>query len=634
MSDNYKFVISGTDKTRKMFTSLRNNVRGVGRAMSGTTARIGALVGVAGMGAMVASTLKSVDTLAKLSDRLNISTEDLSAFHHMAELNGTSSEVLDKSLAKMVRSIGEAERGFGTGKKALDQMNISVKDLDGKSASEQYQIIADGIKGLKNSTQKASVASDIFGRSGADLMNTINQGSEGFRSAKEEVDLYGLSISRIDAAKIEEANDSILRAKSAVSGMATKATVELAPIITEITSRFTQAATQGEGMGGAIKSAFSGGAKVVGMFADGIRGIKVILKGAEIVGRGFGAAFIGTFNLITMGAYALGNTIKNTVLAPMRSTLELAAEFSDSAQEALDTFNSFTSDFKAPEGINNLYNSMVDGVRVAKGEIHDMMMEPLPSAVIKANIDDILASAEVRATETVKKIKENMNSGTNDITDDPEAEKAKEKALKDKAKLEETEAKAKKKRLDDALNADVSRSKKLTAIQDAARIKMQIAEKASQLKIAAGDGYVAIQKAWASAPFPYNLGAVASATLNAGANLAAIGGLEHGGPVGNRSIVEVGERNKPEVLSWGGKNFLLGGNGGAVFNTSQLNQNSGNSATQVIVNLIEDASKAGQVDQRSNGGQTEIDAFVSDIRGGDERSQILEQTYGLSRGGV
>ncbi|MNN05448.1 Lambda phage tail tape-measure protein [compost metagenome] len=52
----------------------------------------------------------------------------------------------------------------------------------------------------------------------------------------------------------------------------------------------------------------------------------------------------------------------------------------------------------------------------------------------------------------------------------------------------------------------------------------------------------------------------------------------------------------------------------------------------VTVNLIEDRSRAGTVDQRTgDDGQMQIDAFVADIWGGGERAQAIEAAYGLSR---
>ncbi|WP_144180472.1 MULTISPECIES: tape measure protein [unclassified Pseudomonas] len=52
----------------------------------------------------------------------------------------------------------------------------------------------------------------------------------------------------------------------------------------------------------------------------------------------------------------------------------------------------------------------------------------------------------------------------------------------------------------------------------------------------------------------------------------------------------------------------------------------------VTVNLIEDRSRAGTVDQRTgDNGQLEIDAFVADIWGDGERAQALQAAFGLQR---
>lgn len=55
----------------------------------------------------------------------------------------------------------------------------------------------------------------------------------------------------------------------------------------------------------------------------------------------------------------------------------------------------------------------------------------------------------------------------------------------------------------------------------------------------------------------------------------------------------------------------------------------------IVVNLIEDKSKAGTVQQRQGeDGTTQVDAFVSDIWGGGPMSQALEGAYGMNRKGT
>ena len=63
-----------------------------------------------------------------------------------------------------------------------------------------------------------------------------------------------------------------------------------------------------------------------------------------------------------------------------------------------------------------------------------------------------------------------------------------------------------------------------------------------------------------------------------------------------------------------------------------INQGKQSSAVSVSVNLYEDASKAGQVQQRDNGDV--INVFVSNIRKGGQAAQVLQSSYGLKRVGV
>ncbi|WP_145256911.1 phage tail length tape measure family protein [Pseudomonas sp. DE0157] len=57
--------------------------------------------------------------------------------------------------------------------------------------------------------------------------------------------------------------------------------------------------------------------------------------------------------------------------------------------------------------------------------------------------------------------------------------------------------------------------------------------------------------------------------------------------------------------------------------------------TNVYVNLIQDQSRAGTVNQKTrDDGTAEVELFVADIYGGGDRAQALESTYGLKRQGT
>lgn len=145
--------------------------------------------------------------------------------------------------------------------------------------------------------------------------------------------------------------------------------------------------------------------------------------------------------------------------------------------------------------------------------------------------------------------------------------------------------------------------------------------------------------------------AAASALGSAGSFMATINsvaGMAHDGidsvPKTGTWLLEKGERVVTSKTSRkldatlnainSNERVSVAGRGGSAVSTHSPGSGQAPVAAQanVTVNLIEDRSRAGTVDQRKgDNGQLEIDAFVADIWGGGERAQAIESAYGLSR---
>lgn len=73
-----------------------------------------------------------------------------------------------------------------------------------------------------------------------------------------------------------------------------------------------------------------------------------------------------------------------------------------------------------------------------------------------------------------------------------------------------------------------------------------------------------------------------ASTVGLAQGLSLAGGRESGGPVTKGRLYEVGEKNKPEMLQSGGKQYMIPGNNGNVISNKDLNSSSG--GIQVIIN--------------------------------------------------
>ena len=104
------------------------------------------------------------------------------------------------------------------------------------------------------------------------------------------------------------------------------------------------------------------------------------------------------------------------------------------------------------------------------------------------------------------------------------------------------------------------------------------------------------------------------ATLSA----AAVAARATGGPVSEGMPYLVGER---------GAELFVPNTSGAIVPNNKLG--GGN----VTVNLIEDKSRAGKTEERTNNGARELDVFVADIMGDGPRGKAIQRAFGLQRRG-
>ena len=233
-----EIILAGKDATKKAFSSVQRSMTTLTKRVFSLQSAFVGLAGAAGMGALIKSSFTVVDGLAKTSDKLGVTTEALAGLRHAADLTGVSQEKLDSSLERMVKRLGEAKQGTGAAKKELELLGLSAKDLVKLKADQAFKIIADRVNNLGTQSERAAAAAAIFGREGVALVNTMKLGSKGLAEAADEAEKFGLAVSRVDAKKIEQANDAFTRAGGAIKGIGNVLAVDVAPAVEEAATQF------------------------------------------------------------------------------------------------------------------------------------------------------------------------------------------------------------------------------------------------------------------------------------------------------------------------------------------------------------------------------------------------------------
>ena len=255
-------------------TGMRNagkSIAGFGIALIGINSA--AQIGMAGVQKFFGA-INSADRLDELSNRLGISTESLSAYGYAAKLTGSNLDQFSTAIPKLSKQIAEAADETSGAGKLFAALGIDVKDASGnlRDVEDVLPEISDAFKTLKNDTIEQTLAMQLFGKSGAEMLEFLNLGSDGLAEMGDKASDLGIIIGGDTAAAAAEFNDRLDDLRFAGDGLATQLAAELLPAMTDLTKAATEFVADGSNaslIADGISAAFTAMSNSATVAADG-----------------------------------------------------------------------------------------------------------------------------------------------------------------------------------------------------------------------------------------------------------------------------------------------------------------------------------------------------------------------------
>jgi hypothetical protein len=283
---------SSLDSGVNSATNSLERLRGGITSAASTMATMGAAAVAAG-GALVvglaAAGLENVDALKKMADQLGGTVSGLQALEGAAGDAGVSAGAIAGAMEKMNLKIGDALAGNKEAAKSFTNLGLSAQELSGMDVDERMAAVSDAVAGLGLSTSETAAALADMGIKQQEIVNLVRQGGDAIREESGVLDKLGVSVSQIDAKKIEEANRAMGIFGDILAGAQNRMAVELAPLLSAISAMLEEMATEGGGMGEIISSAFS----------DIVDAAAFVMNAGDGIGRVFSMAFNGLVAGIT-----------------------------------------------------------------------------------------------------------------------------------------------------------------------------------------------------------------------------------------------------------------------------------------------------------------------------------------------
>lgn len=419
------------DKSAKNVESFKSRTVKSLTKIGGSLAKLGTGAAVAGLATATATFAKfsaEIDKVAKTSDKLGIATEKLIALRYAADQTGAGAENLDKSIEKMSKRISDFGNGAGPAKKSLEELGLTYEMLKGLAPDQQFALIAERMKGVADQSDKVRLAFNIFGKSGTDLVNTLAVGADGLAAYEERARALGITLTRIDAAKVEQANDAFDDLQRIGQAAGQQFTVALSPAVKAFSQALTNAAIAGGGMGNIMTKVVDAGVKGFAFFADAVRGLKVVFKGLELVGATYKAFFLS----MIQGVAEAFTGFTDAVISDVNSIITTLNKLPNVNIATVDPLGD--SPFMA--SLRQMAGTARAAVSETRNELHNLAMTPMPSQGINEGYEKAKQKMQAQAEQTAA----NASSQNGELTPEEQLEKYKEQLAATELARQEAEA--------------------------------------------------------------------------------------------------------------------------------------------------------------------------------------------------
>lgn len=232
---------AGLGELREGFGRVGESIRGVGenlRELAEKNLIVGAIAGGV-LFELIHSTAEYGDSMLKASQKAGVGIESFEKLAYAGKLADVSQEDLSVSLGKLNKNIVGAATGSKEMQVWFQRAHISMKQLRTENAAQIFARISDAIEKLPvDSPRRAALAMALLGKSGANLIPMLKDGSAGLKEAGDEAERFGLIMDKEAAENAEKFNDDLTRLGSVLIGVRNTIGVALMPTINALVNTF------------------------------------------------------------------------------------------------------------------------------------------------------------------------------------------------------------------------------------------------------------------------------------------------------------------------------------------------------------------------------------------------------------
>ena len=222
------------DKAKKLSEKFNDGIKTVGKwgtAIGAASAAVGgALLGVATKSA------SAMDEIDKMSNKIGISKQGYQEWAYVMGQNGMEISKMQTGMKTLVGQMDKVVDGNKTATETFSKLGISVYDSTGKLKDQETMMneALFALADMENGTEKARLATELFGKAGVDMMPMLNGGSEGMKALTDRAHELGLVVSDEAVVSGVTFGDTMDDVKASLGMVGTRIGNEIIPIMQKL----------------------------------------------------------------------------------------------------------------------------------------------------------------------------------------------------------------------------------------------------------------------------------------------------------------------------------------------------------------------------------------------------------------
>lgn len=222
------------DNVSKSFGNFKSALGGLAKSVAvlGTAA--------AGVGAalfkVTQNATESADEHGKAAAAVGLNVQEYGRLRFAMEQSGADAAKMQTSMTILNKNIGEAAKGGNDAAKMFKTMGVEIRDSSGnmRAPSDILKDISDRFSAVPDGALKAAAAVKLFGRSGAEIIPFLNEGSASIENMGNRAEQLGIVFTDQQVKIATVFNDNLSELMAGVRGTLNQIGLQFAPELSKL----------------------------------------------------------------------------------------------------------------------------------------------------------------------------------------------------------------------------------------------------------------------------------------------------------------------------------------------------------------------------------------------------------------